>query len=93
MIPDVADRTDDLKRLCVRFNVLRLDLFGSAASGDYHAQGSDLDFVVEFQPRAYEAYADTYFWSAGSAGTAFRKACGPYRRFGDQESLLPAVSR
>ena len=49
MIPDVADRTDDLKRLCVRFNVLRLDLFGSAASGDYHAQGSDLDFVVEFQ--------------------------------------------
>ena len=61
MIPDVADRTDDLKRLCVRFNVLRLDLFGSAASGDYHAEGSDLDFVVEFQPRAYGAYADTYF--------------------------------
>ena len=61
MIPDVADRTDDLKRLCVRFNVLRLDLFGSAASGDYHARGSDLDFVVEFQPRAYGAYADTYF--------------------------------
>ena len=61
MIPAVAARTDDLQRICLRYHVLRLDLFGSAASGDHHAEDSDLDFVVEFQPVAFNAYADSYF--------------------------------
>ena len=61
MIPAVVDRTDDLKRLCLRYNVMRLDLFGSAATGEHHPEDSDLDFVVEFQPAAFSAYADAYF--------------------------------
>ena len=60
MISVVSERTDDLKRLCLRYDVQRLDLFGSAASG-IHQKGSDLDFVVEFDPAAITAYADAYF--------------------------------
>ena len=61
MIPSVAERTDDLKRLCLRYHVQRLDLFGSAATGEHHPEDSDLDFLVEFQPAAFSAYADAYF--------------------------------
>ena len=61
LIPAVADRTDDLKRLCRHYNVQWLDLFGSAAKGGHHPEDSDLDFLVEFQPAAFSAYADAYF--------------------------------
>ena len=61
MIPTIADRADELKSLCVRFHVRRLDVFGSAATSGYITEDSDLDFVVEFHPAAFTAYADTYF--------------------------------
>lgn len=61
MIATVEQRADELKSLCRRYDVERLELFGSAASGDYHPEESDLDFLVEFQPAAFEAYADAYF--------------------------------
>ena len=61
MIPIIEKRIDDLEQLCVRYNVLRLDLFGSAVTCELHPEGSDLDFVVDFQPEAFGAYADTYF--------------------------------
>ena len=61
MIPAVVEQADELKRLCRRYRVQRLDLFGSAATGAYCSEDSDLDFVVEFQPEAFGAYADTYF--------------------------------
>ena len=61
MIATVEQRADELKSLCRRYDVQRLDIFGSAASGDYHPEESDLDFLVEFQPAALEAYADAYF--------------------------------
>ena len=62
MIPDVANRADELRGLCIRYGVSRLELFGSAATGQYHPAESDLDFVVEFQWEALaEGYADAYF--------------------------------
>jgi len=36
--------------LCRRFNVLRLELFGSACTQDFDPAHSDLDFLVEFVP-------------------------------------------
>lgn len=44
----VAERAAELTRLCQRYGVRRLDLFGSAATGRFRADDSDLDFVVEF---------------------------------------------
>ena len=61
MIPTVEEQADELRRLYLRYHVRRLDLFGSAATGAYRPENSDLDFVIEFQPEAFGAYADTYF--------------------------------
>ena len=61
MIPDVAERTGELERLCVRYGVRRLGLFGSAATESHLSEESDLDFLVEFQPTVLAAYADAYF--------------------------------
>ena len=61
MFPAVADRAEELKSICLRYHVLSLHLFGSAATIDYQPENSDLDFLVEFQPAAHRAYADSYF--------------------------------
>ena len=61
MIPAVGERADELERLCLIYGVRRLDLFGSASTGLYNPDESDLDFLVEFQPAALNAYADAYF--------------------------------
>ena len=57
----VAERAVELEQLCRRYGVLRLDLFGSAATGRYRPEESDLDFVVEFEALPANAYADAYF--------------------------------
>jgi predicted nucleotidyltransferase len=47
--------------LCRRYRVRRLELFGSAASGRFDFEHSDLDFLVDFQPLTEGQYADAYF--------------------------------
>ena len=49
MIPAIQEQRDELQQLCDHYQVLRLDLFGSAAMENYHENESDLDFLVEFQ--------------------------------------------
>ena len=71
MIPAIEERADELNRLCVASSVRRLDLFGSASTGRYDAEGSDLDFLVEFQPSALNAYADAYFGLLEALGRLF----------------------
>ena len=61
MIPNMVERADELNRLCHHYGVQRLDLFGSASTGEYCQDESDLDFLVEFQPKALASYADAYF--------------------------------
>jgi hypothetical protein len=41
--------------------VERLALFGSAATGGFRANGSDLDFLVEFRRLLSAGYANRYF--------------------------------
>lgn len=50
-----------LEQLCRRYHVRRLELFGSAATGLDRPGESDYDFLVEFEPLAPGAYADTFF--------------------------------
>lgn len=51
-----------LAALCRRFHVRRLDLFGSAATGRFSSDRSDLDFLVTFEePLPKGAYAEVYF--------------------------------
>ena len=73
MIPAVEERADELRRLCLAYGVQRLDLFGSASTGLYDGDESDLDFLVEFQPAALSAYADAYFGLLEALGALFGK--------------------
>ena len=56
-----AQRRTDLEALCRRYGVRRLELFGSAATGQDRPGESDLDFLVEFDPLPDGGYADAYF--------------------------------
>ncbi len=63
---EIAGREDELKELCRRYHVRRLDLFGSAAGAEAGQAPNDFDFLVEFDPAEFErrpaaAYADAYF--------------------------------
>jgi uncharacterized protein len=42
-----------IAELCRRYDVARLELFGSAVSGDFDPERSDLDFLVTF-PAGYD---------------------------------------
>ena len=59
--PVISKQATDLERLCRRYRVRRLALFGSAATGQDLAAAGDLDIVVEFEPLPPGVYANTYF--------------------------------
>lgn len=61
MNPLIEAKRAELAQLCVRYHVKRLDLFGSAATGEFKPETSDLDFLVEFQPSPEMNTADQYF--------------------------------
>ena len=62
MIDEIELHREELRALCHRFHVRRLDLFGSAARGDFDPERSDVDFLVEFDREHPEALAfETYF--------------------------------
>lgn len=61
MIAAVEDRRAEVAALCRRYGVERLDLFGSAAGESFDPEGSDLDFVVSFEPRDPPKLFDRYF--------------------------------
>jgi predicted nucleotidyltransferase len=61
MVPVITQRSEELRRLCDRFHVARLELFGSAASGEFKPERSDLDFLVSFKELRTGEYADSYF--------------------------------
>lgn len=71
MIAAFEQYADEMERLCVRYQVQRLDLFGSASTGRHVAGQSDLDFVVEFKPEALARYADAYFGLLDALQTLF----------------------
>jgi uncharacterized protein len=62
MIDKIALHRAELAELCRRLHVRRLDLFGSAARGDFDRAKSDLDFLVEFDRDHRQALSfKTYF--------------------------------
>ena len=50
MHADIANKRPELTALCRRYDVARLEVFGSAArGGDFDPERSDADFLVEFK--------------------------------------------
>jgi uncharacterized protein len=73
MIADIADHREELRDLCRRFHVRRLDVFGSAArQADFDPARSDIDFLVEFDAGAPEALSlKTYLGLKDAIETLF----------------------
>ena len=53
----ISEHRDEINR----FGVRRLGLFGSAVRGEA-TQESDLDFLVEFETKSFDAYMDLKFF-------------------------------
>ena len=49
-IPDfIAQQRGEIERLCRQFSVSRLEIFGSAVTGEFDDARSDIDFLMEFE--------------------------------------------
>jgi len=57
----VEDRRAELAEICCRFDVARLDVFGSAVTGEFDEKCSDLDFLVEFGAALRGPRFDAFF--------------------------------
>jgi hypothetical protein len=61
MNPIIEQHRQEIEAICRRYNVVRLEVFGSAAGGGFDAAGSDVDFVVELGTMPAERHSDAYF--------------------------------
>lgn len=61
MVALIEAKSTELIQLCQRYDVQRLELFGSATRDDFDPQDSDLDFLVVFPDMDPVTYADAYF--------------------------------
>lgn len=55
------ERCESLSALCAKHDVARLEVFGSAATGDFDPLHSDIDFLVLFRRTPALTPADQYF--------------------------------
>ncbi len=56
----VIDNIDNLKALCILYNVKSLYAFGSVCTEKF-SDDSDIDLLISFKPMGYGEYADAYF--------------------------------
>ena len=83
MLPAIiTQRQSQLAELCRRHHVRRLEVFGSATTGEWDPECSDLDFLVKFDP-------GTRFADHSELEQALRQL---FER-DVEESLLPPVGR
>lgn len=73
MIPLIENNRDAILAFCRKHHVARLDVFGSAVSGDFDLARSDLDFLVEFEPLEPAQLADAYFGLLDDLQKLFRR--------------------
>jgi uncharacterized protein len=73
MVGTVMARRAQVARLCERFGVSRLELFGSATGGRFDPERSDLDFLVVFSAMEPREYARCYFGLLGELQRLFGK--------------------
>lgn len=60
MIHQIEDKIQEIQKLCVRYDIKTMYLFGSATTSDFNS-GSDLDFLISFKDISIERYTDNYF--------------------------------
>lgn len=73
MHPVIEQHREEVEALCRRYRVRRLEVFGSAATGEFQPERSDLDFLVEFEPDQAMNIADQYFGLLEDLKSVFRR--------------------
>jgi predicted nucleotidyltransferase len=85
----------ELVELCRKYRVRRLDVFGSAARGDFNEHLSDVDLLVEFDDMPHADRADAYLGFLMAVEALLRRRVdlvelgavrNPYLRRGIEES-------
>ena len=85
----------ELVDLCRKYRVRRLDVFGSAARGDFNEHSSDVDLLVEFDDMPHADRADAYLGFLMAVEALLRRRVdlvelgairNPYLRRGIEES-------
>lgn len=71
---EIDARREDIARLCARFAVRRLELFGSAAAGAFDPARSDLDVLVELGAAPGMTPFEQYFGLKESLEALFGRA-------------------
>lgn len=57
----IEQNKDKLIELCRKYHVCELDVFGSAATGEFSEQTSDIDLLVEFDGSVRANRFDNFF--------------------------------
>jgi len=73
MISLVTEKREGIAEHYRRLNVRRLDVFGSAVTGAFDSEKSDLDFLVEFADHDCPGIAKRYFDLEKSLMALFNK--------------------
>jgi predicted nucleotidyltransferase len=61
MVAVLEDKRSAIAQACVRFGVVRLDVFGSALRDDFRPGDSDVDLLVDFGAAAPHELVDAYY--------------------------------
>lgn len=61
MLAELTDLRDAISDACARYGVLRLVVFGSAVTGHFDPDRSDVDLLVEFDPSSGINRFDAFF--------------------------------
>ncbi len=57
----VENQSEEIKKLCLKFKVKRLELFGSATKDGLEYTLNDIDFLVELDEVGFIEHSDAYF--------------------------------
>ena len=74
MIKEIQENTEQILKLCSKYNVRMLEIFGSAIDeARFSESQSVLDFLVEFLPLEPAAHAKSYFSLLSELQTLFSR--------------------
>ena len=65
--PLITQHLDEVRALCEKYHVKRLEIFGSAVKGTFDSERSDLDFAVEFFPHSDPLVRGERYWELHGA--------------------------
>lgn len=60
MLSLIEKNKNQLHRLCAKYDIKTMYVFGSAVSGNF-TESSDIDILISFKEISFDQYTDNYF--------------------------------